>query len=379
MMILDELTLVHYYYPGTDPMGNIMLLPEEEAFRVAAALAEAHPETMSFYRFADFTNYYPRRKQADEAARKQFIALGGKPELEHPYSFVLFGNDYLKEWFGKGGEIRIPLSAIPEDQVSFTYGDSCSSLERRGVLDLTDRKTLLAEIGAYPGTPVDYAEHIRETCGYIEVQVWCPMEERIHMTDHHTLDWYRDHMEEFVSHTGNVDMTPQYRAFMELLPAGSRIMDLGCGAGGASLYFTRAGYSVLAVDGCREFCEYTRQRAGCETRNMFFEELDDEDAFDGIWACASLLHVPKAGLPGILRRIHRALKKDGVFYASFKYGETEREKNGRRFSDFTEDSLRALLDEAGGFRVKTLWVTHDARPERSDERWVNVLCLAEKE
>ena len=62
MMILDELTLVHYYYPGTDPMGNIMLLPEEEAFRVAAALAEAHPETMSFYRFADFTNYYPRRK-----------------------------------------------------------------------------------------------------------------------------------------------------------------------------------------------------------------------------------------------------------------------------------------------------------------------------
>ncbi len=199
------------------------------------------------------------------------------------------------------------------------------------------------------------------------------------MTDHHTLDWYRDHMEEFVSHTGNVDMTPQYRAFMELLPAGSRIMDLGCGAGGASVYFTRAGYSVLAVDGCRELCEYTRQRAGCETRHMFFEELDDEDAFDGVWACASLLHVPKAGLPGILRRIHRALKKDGVFYASFKYGETEREKNGRRFSDFTEDSLRALLDEAGGFRVKTLWVTHDARPERSDERWVNVLCLAEKE
>ena len=113
-----------------------------------------------------------------------------------------------------------------------------------------------------------------------------------------------------------------------------------------------------------------------EARQMLFGELDYTNAFDGVWACASLLHVQKDALPGVLRLIRRALKKDGVFYASFKYGETEREKNGRLFSDFTEESLRALLDEAGGFRTVKLWTTADARPERAEERWVNVLCFA---
>ena len=133
---------------------------------------------------------------------------------------------------------------------------------------------------------------------------------------------------------------------------------------------------MLAVDGTPELCEHTRLRAGCRARCMLFEELDYSDAFDGVWACASLLHVEKDALPGVLRLIRRALKKDGVFYASFKYGEAEREKNGRRFSDFTEESLRALLEEAGGFRVEKLWTTADARPERAEERWVNVLCFA---
>ena len=197
--------------------------------------------------------------------------------------------------------------------------------------------------------------------------------------ENRTLDWYRENAEAFIANTGKVDMSAHYNSFLELVPSGGYVMDLGCGAGSASLYFTQNGYRVLAVDGCAEFCEHTRQRAGCEARNMRFDELDYTDTFDGIWACASLLHVRKADLPGVLRLIHRALKKDGVFYASFKYGEDERNKNGREFSDFTEDSLRALLDEAGGFRIKSIWHTHDARPERADELWVNVICLAEKD
>lgn len=172
-------------------------------------------------------------------------------------------------------------------------------------------------------------------------------------------------------------MTMLYRKFLEQVSSGRYIMDLGCGAGSASLYFTQQGYQVLAVDGCSELCDYTRQRVGCEARVMRFEELDYTDAFDGIWACASLLHVRKDALPRVIRLIRRALKKSGVFYASFKYGETERDKNGRVFSDFTEDSLRALLDEAGGFKDITLWTTNDARPGRTDERWINVLCRAE--
>ena len=191
-----------------------------------------------------------------------------------------------------------------------------------------------------------------------------------------TLIWYQENAEEFIDRTATVDMSDLYRTFLTYMPSGGNIMDLGCGAGSAALFFTQMGYQVLAVDGCRELCDFTQNRVGCPVRCLRFEDLDFEDAFDGVWACASLLHVRKADLPGVMRLIRHALKTGGVFYASFKYGETERDRNGRVFSDFTETSLRALLDEVGGFREISLWTTGDARPDRADERWLNVLCSA---
>ena len=192
-----------------------------------------------------------------------------------------------------------------------------------------------------------------------------------------TLDWYRDHAEAFIANTQEADISSLYEAFMEHLPENARVLDLGCGAGNASLYFANAGYSVLAVDGCREFCDYTHDRVGCPVRCIRFDELDYEAEFDGVWACASLLHVSKNELPGILRRISRALKPGGIFYASFKYGDGERSRDGRAFSDFTEESLRELLDATGGFAVTSLGMTQDVRPGRADERWVNVFCVKE--
>ena len=197
------------------------------------------------------------------------------------------------------------------------------------------------------------------------------------MRENNTLDWYRENAEEFIANTGKVDMTALFSTFLDMVPSGGYVMDLGCGGGSASLYFTQAGYRVLAVDGCRELCEHTRNRVGCEARQLRFDELDYTDTFDGVWACASLLHVRKAELPGVLRLVRKALKRNGAFYASFKYGNEERDKNGRVFSDFTEDSVHTLLEEAGGFRLVKLWLTHDARPGRTDESWVNILCLAE--
>ncbi len=198
------------------------------------------------------------------------------------------------------------------------------------------------------------------------------------MTDNNnTLNWYRENAKDFVARTTDVDMSEHYRSFLTHIPAGGYIMDLGCGAGSAALYFTQKGYRVLAVDGCKELCDYTHLRVGCLVRTMHFEELDYEDSFDGVWACASLLHLRKAELPHVLSLIRRALKTGGVLYASFKYGNLERDKNGRVFSDMTEESLRNLICEAGGYSEIALWVTNDARPERADEQWVNILCRAE--
>ena len=192
-----------------------------------------------------------------------------------------------------------------------------------------------------------------------------------------TLNWYRENAEEFISRTEPVDMSALYDAFLSHVPAGGRVMDLGCGAGNAALHFSKKRYDVLAVDGCPELCEHTRRRVGCPVRVLRFDELDYENAFDGVWACASLLHLRMNELPRVLRLIRRSLKPGGVFYASFKHGETERDKNGRVFSDMTESSLRRLIDDAGGFRDVSLWTTGDARPDRADEKWVNLLCRAD--
>ena len=192
-----------------------------------------------------------------------------------------------------------------------------------------------------------------------------------------TLNWYKENAKDFVKRTTGVDMSDLYRSFLKHIPTSGYIMDLGCGAGSAALYFAQKGYRVLAVDGCEELCDYTHLRAGCPVRAIRFEELDYEDSFDGVWACASLLHLRKPELPKVIRRIRRALKKDGVFYASFKYGNLERYKNGRVFSDMTEESLRNLISEAGSFSEIALWLTNDARPDRTDEQWVNILCRAE--
>ncbi len=156
------------------------------------------------------------------------------------------------------------------------------------------------------------------------------------MNQNDSLKWYQDHTAEFIARTADVDMTPHYSRFLEHVVPGGRILDLGCGAGKASLYFTQKGYQVLAVDGCQELCDFTHRRVGCPVRHMFFEELDYTDAFDAVWACASLLHVCKADLPDI------------------------------------------FCETAGGFRITDMWLTRDARPDRQDESWVNMFCVAEK-
>ena len=114
------------------------------------------------------------------------------------------------------------------------------------------------------------------------------------------------------------------------LQAGSRVMDLGCGAGNAALHFSKKGYDVLAVDGCPELCEHTRRRVGCPVRVLRFDELDYENAFDGVWACASLLHLRMNELPRVLRLIRRSLKSGGV---STRPSSTEK-PSGTRTEEF---------------------------------------------
>lgn len=188
-----------------------------------------------------------------------------------------------------------------------------------------------------------------------------------------TLDYYTRNVESFFQDTADVPFSEIRNRFLSLLPEGGHILDLGCGSGRDAKAFLQYGYSVRAADGTPAMARAASLFLGQPVDVLLFEQLDEKNAYDGIWACASLLHEPKRALPDVIRRIERALKPGGIFYCSFKYGDDEGERNGRYFSDLTEASLTPLL-QSSGLDIVELWQSEDCRKGRQDERWINALC-----
>ena len=173
---ISSLYITHYYPAGSDPWKNILALPEAEAFRTAELLAASHPGETGFFRFADFRNYYPQRKAADAYLREAFLALGGRPVLEHPFSFVLLESEYLRRWFGSCEVLRIGLGPIPDDRISFTVGDSCAQIERGLRPEVFTKGTLLRRIREHEDNPYQYLESVLTQFSYVEAQLWMKME-----------------------------------------------------------------------------------------------------------------------------------------------------------------------------------------------------------
>jgi SAM-dependent methyltransferase len=133
-------------------------------------------------------------------------------------------------------------------------------------------------------------------------------------------------------------------ALLSRLPPKAHILDLGCGGGQDALAMKQAGFQVTAVDGSPELAAQAERRLDQPVRVQLFEELDDIETFDAIWANASLLHVPRPALTGIVARMHRALKPGGWLYASFKTGGTEgHDALGRYYNRPSQDQLAKLL------------------------------------
>ena len=131
---------------------------------------------------------------------------------------------------------------------------------------------------------------------------------------------------------------------------------------------------VDAADGSAELCRMATELTGIQVKQMLFEELSTVEQYDGIWACASILHLPRKELGGILQKISDALKPGGVLYSSFKYGGFEGIRRGRYFTDLTEDSLAGLMAEVPSLQIVETWITNDVRPGREEERWINILA-----
>lgn len=188
-----------------------------------------------------------------------------------------------------------------------------------------------------------------------------------------TIDYYNENTKCFIDGTVSVDFTQLQNVFLELLPNNAHILDFGCGSGRDTKYFLDRGYQVDAMDGSVELCRAASEYTGIHVKHMFFQELTEVKKYDGIWACASILHVKKAELPDIIRKMSLATKENGIMYVSFKYGDYEGERNGRYFTDMTEISMKELLDDFPELEVEKQWITGDVRAGRGDERWLNMI------
>ena len=192
-----------------------------------------------------------------------------------------------------------------------------------------------------------------------------------------TLDYYQTYAKDFFSQTINVDMQNVYHPFLENLPKGKQaILDVGCGSGRDSVFFANQGFEVVAIDGSQNVIDLAKQTdTRIDWQCLTFDEIDNQNwqsHFTGVWACASLLHVPFDDLPKILNDLLSCLRPTGVLYASFKYGDSEREKDGRFFCDINEQRWRIVESQLISTKPLKVWQTLDNRVDRQ-EIWWNIL------
>lgn len=192
-----------------------------------------------------------------------------------------------------------------------------------------------------------------------------------------TINYYNQNAARFAAETAHVDFELTQKRFTEKLPAGAAILDFGCGSGRDTKYFLSQGYQVEAVDGSAELCKLASQYTGVNVENLFFHELAEVERYDGIWACSSILHLPSEELADVMQKMVIALKHNGIIYTSFKYGTFAGERNGRYFTDMTEETFEDFLKQVNNVKVEEQWITSDVRPGRSEERWLNLILQKE--
>jgi len=184
--------------------------------------------------------------------------------------------------------------------------------------------------------------------------------------------YYDTNTQEFFDNTFDVDMTLIYSRFERYLNKEAKILDAGCGSGRDTKYFLSKGYDVAAIDASKEMVKCASDFTGIQVQQLLFQDIPYQNEFDGIWSCASLLHVPKQEIYSVFDKFIKALKIGGIWYMSFKYGEGERTKDNRLFNDYTNESLSEILNQYKQLQIIELWLTDDRRSDR-DDKWINAL------
>ena len=188
-----------------------------------------------------------------------------------------------------------------------------------------------------------------------------------------TLKYYNENATIFSATTQIVDFSTTQDKFLALLQPNAYILDFGCGSGRDTKYFLAKDFNVDAIDGSIELCKIASEYTKIKVRHMYFNELSVVNKYDGIWACSSILHLSLDDLVDVFKRMSKALKDEGIIYTSFKYGDFSGERNGRYFTDMTEDSFAKLIANVENLKVEEQWITADVRPQRGNEKWLNLI------
>ncbi len=192
-----------------------------------------------------------------------------------------------------------------------------------------------------------------------------------------SIDYYNRYAVPYYEETVDASMEEVMKPFVKLLSEESEnaeVLDLGCGSGRDTLLLEEYGFYVTPMDGSEEMCKLAEVNTDKEVLQMTYDEMEFDDVFDGIWACASLIHLTEDEMRKVMKKLVQALKENGVLYFSVHRGDRDGIYHGRYFHDYNRRELQSLMEEYPELEVVDIWTTQDVRSEKSDKLWLNVLA-----
>ena len=188
-----------------------------------------------------------------------------------------------------------------------------------------------------------------------------------------TIHYYDEHASRYFDRTSQVDLTMLYKEFLEYVPIGGRIMDLGCGSGRDVKWFRDHGYDAFGLDASEELVKKARNQLDIPVDSGLIEDWVAAETFDGIWCCASLMHLDDISFDRFLSNLRFNLRPGGALFISVKEGiESGVSEDGRYFRDFNEETLKAFLSHYKDYRLEKVWYTKD-KLQRESFRWLNAI------
>jgi len=190
-----------------------------------------------------------------------------------------------------------------------------------------------------------------------------------------TWNFYEDHADRYAEETAAVDMGEIYKRFEKFLPRKGTLLDAGSGSGRDTKHFLEKGYLVRAFDYSPKLAAISSLFTGIQTEVRSFEDVSEREAYDGIWACASMLHLSKKEIQTSLAGLSHALRINGVIYMSFRYGETARcDDDGRFYSDLDENMISQIIEHSECLKMQEIWISIGEDSFKGNGEWLNVIA-----